>query len=167
MPKLANNLAAKAAEAEAVSGGFEPLKPGKYLARLSNVEAKVSQNGNAYWNWEFSSLHTLDGEKKSGRQWYMTMVPQDKMPKGTADAEKWEKSQAMNLGRFRHIFEEVFGSTTDTDTDELIGDVVVLTIAVETIQGGAKAGQLTNRVRSVDPANDAQIELLDETATGF
>ncbi len=44
---------------------------------------------------------------------------------------------------------------------------MVLTIAVETIQGGAKAGQLTNRVRNVEAANDAQIELLDETATGF
>lgn len=153
MPKLNKKIQAVAETAEAVSGEFKPLDPGKYVATLAKVEARTSQAGNPMWNWEFTDIHSLDGEKQPGRQWYITMMPQDKPPKGTTDTEKWETGQRLSAGRLRAAF-EAFGYTLDSDTDEMIGEKVVLSIGIETISKGAKAGQQTNRVNALLSIDD-------------
>lgn len=159
MPKLAAKDRKKVSKAEAVGGGFEPLKPGKYVASLSNVEAKTSGNGNPMWVAEFNEIHDLDGDKKPGRQWYQMMLPTTDTPPDDYEkgAEKWEQYQSLCAGRLKGFF-EAFGFSEDSDTDEMIGERVVLQIGVRTIQTGARKGEQTNNVNNVLPLDDVDFE---------
>lgn len=173
MPKLAAKDRKKVEKAEAVSGGFEPLAPGKYIAELAEVEAKTSGAGNAYWNAEFHEIQTLDGEAVPGRQWYMLMLPIDKMPEDykpkkskKSPEEAWATYQELTAGKIKAFF-EAFGFTPDSDTDELIGERCVLQIGVETINQGPKTGELTNRVHAVHPLDSVEFEEADEDEDNF
>lgn len=155
MPKLAAKDRKKVEKAQAVSGGFEPIKPGKYVATLSVVEAKNSAAGNPMWVAEFEEIHDLDGERQPGRQWYnlnlptTTEPPADYKPKGKKSKEEsWSSYQDLCSGRIKAFF-EAFGFTVDSDTDELIGERAVIQIGIRTIQNGPKAGEVTNSVNGV------------------
>lgn len=152
MPKLAAKDRKKVEKAEATSGEFKPLKPGKYVAELSAVEAKNSSAGNPMWVAEFQEIHDLDGEKQPGRQWYNLNLPTTvDPPEGyTKGAEKWAQYQGLCAGRIKSFF-EAFGYTVDSDTDEMIGDRVVIILGIRTIQNGERAGQQTNSVNGVLP----------------
>lgn len=158
MPKLDKKLQGTVDAAEAVSGDFEPLAPGRYIGTLSAVTAKNSANGNPMWVWEFTDISNMDGEKQPGRQWYNTMLPGGKMPAGSTK-DKWETSQRLSAGRLKAAF-EAFGYSLDSDTDEMLGEKVVLVIGIDTINKGERAGQRTNRVNAlhalpddIDPAD--------------
>lgn len=162
MPKLAAKVKKKVAKAKAVSGEFEPMPPGKYIAELSEVEAKSSNAGNPMWNVTFENITDLDGEPQPGRQWYTLMMPQDAMPADykpknskKSPEEAWETYQNLVEGRIKAFF-DAFGFTVDSDTDEMIGERCVLQIGVETINGGPKIGQLTNRVNAVLPLDSVE-----------
>lgn len=169
MPKLAAKDRKKVAKAEAVSGGFEPLKPGKYVAELSEVEARTSNNGNPMWVAEFTEIHNLDGERMPGRQWYQMMLPTTpEPPEGYTpggrekDPQKaWESYQNLCAGRLKAFF-EAFGYEVDSDTDEMIGERAVLQIGVRTIQNGARAGEQTNQVNNVLPLDSVDYEGSDD-----
>lgn len=173
MPKLAAKDRKKVAKAEATSGEFEPMPPGKYVATLKDVEAKTSGAGNSYWNAEFEEIHDLDGERFPGRQWYMIMLPIDSMPDdyvpgknkkaGTKptkaeQVDAWDKYQGLTAGRIKAFF-EAFGFSEDSDTDEMIGERCVLQIGVETINQGPRTGQQTNRVNAVFPLTEDLAEV--------
>lgn len=159
MAKLAAKTRKRVEKAEAVSGGFEPLKPGKYVATLSEVEAKNSGNGNPMWVAEFNEIHNLEGEKQPGRQWYNINLPTtdeapDDYEKGQ---EKWDQYQGLCYGRLKGFF-EAFGYTSDSDTDEMIGERCILQIGVRTIQNGARAGEKTNSINGVAALDSADFE---------
>lgn len=157
MPKLSKALQKKVADAE-VQSGFSLLDPGKYIGTLAKVESKTSANDNVYWNAEFEKVTNLDGEESPGRQWYMMMLPTSDTPpegykpggKEKDPAKAWKMYQDLCASRIKGFF-EAFGYTTDSDAEEMIGEQCLLTIGVETIQKGAKAGQETNRVNNVEP----------------
>lgn len=162
MAKLNVKDRKKVAKAKAASSEFEPYPPGKYVGTLSDVEAKVSQAGNAYWNCTFTDIENMDGEAMPGRQWFMVMLPKDKMPadykpgpkaKEQDPAKAWEIYQEIVAGRVKAFF-EAFGYDLDSDTDEMLGEKAILKIGIETIQSGAKAGEKTNRVNDVLPLGD-------------
>lgn len=161
MPKLTKKVQKAAAAAPIPSGSFEPLEPGRYVGELTKVEAKTSQAGNPVWNVEFSNITALDGTTQPGRLWYNLNMPQDEMPEDYQPAltesqreNKWEKYQGMVNGRL-HGFFEAFSYTVDSDTDEMIGERCVLEVGVQTIQRGARAGQLGNQVNNVLPLSEA------------
>lgn len=157
MAKLAAKDRKKVKAAKAVSGSFEPLKPGKYFADLREVEPKVSGNGNAYWNIQFENIRNMGGEKQPGRQFYTLMLPIDEMPEDYEKGEeKWEQYQSLTEGRIKAFF-EAFGYTVDSDTDEMIGDTAIIQVGIETIQRGARAGEKTNRVNAVLPLGDHEV----------
>jgi hypothetical protein len=111
------------------------------------------------WVAEFQNIVTLDGEEKPGRQWYnlnlpTTDTPPDGYEKG---AEKWEQYQGLCAGRIKAFF-EAFGYTEDSDTDEMIGDRVVLQIGIRTIQNGDRKGESTNTVNGVAPLDSVDFE---------
>lgn len=164
MPKLAAKQRKKVEKAEAVSGEFEPLKPGKYIATLADVVAKTANSGAPMWVAEFEEIHSLDGERQPGRQWYNLMLPQDKMPEDyqpkrskKSPEEAWEDYQNLCNGRLKSFF-EAFGYTVDSDTDEMISERCVLQIGVRTIQNGARAGEQTNSVNGVAPLDSVNYE---------
>lgn len=152
MPKLAAKDRKKVDAAEASSGGFEPIKPGKYRATLSGVESKTSSNGNPMWTAEFTDITALDGTKQPGRQWMNMMLPTSDTPPDnyTKGAEKWAQYQALCAGRIK-AFYEAFGYTVDSDTDEMVGEDAIIQIGIRTIQNGARAGEKTNEVNGIFP----------------
>jgi len=160
MPKLAAKIKKKVAAATAVTGEFEPLKPGKYIATLNEVEAKNSSAGNPMWVAEFGDIQDLDGETQPGRQWYNLNLPTtDTPPEGYAKGEdKWVQYQRMCEGRLKAFF-EAFGYTVDSDTDEMVGDQCVIILGVRTISNGPRAGERTNSVNGV-----AALDSVDHTA---
>lgn len=169
MPKLSSAAAKAVSGAEAVhsSGGdFEPLEPGKYLAKLTEVEVRdrTDKYGAPQWSAEFQELHSLETqEKQPGRQWLNLTVPVGKkVPDNyTNGPEKWEKYQAMVQGRLKAFFES-FGYTVDSDTDEMLGEWAVITLKVSTVQQGPNEGKLRNEVTGIESLADAgDIELAD------
>ena len=170
MPKL-SAAAVKmvdSAEARHESGGsFEPLAPGRYLAKLSEVTTvDPNKHGAVVWNAEFKNLISLETEAPApGRQWLRLTLPSDPN-KGvpatyTNGPEKWEKYQAMLLGLLKGFFES-FGYTSDSDTDELLGEYAVIELGIRTIQSGAREGEKTNEVKGIFPVP----EDLDPDALG-
>lgn len=128
MPRL-NTKTAKAVDKAEAAGGSYLLPEGRYAARLNSVTEKPG-NVAPYWVWEFVDLHDSEGVKRPGKQWNNTSLS--------------DKS----LGFLKATF-EAFGYTTDSDTDEMIGEWVVLYLTQEPIGAGPKAGQLRNNVQSL------------------
>lgn len=127
MPKLTKAKADQARTAAKDWGdGFEPLKPGRYLCRLHEVTTAEGPKG-PYWKWTFEEVNTKT------RLYENTSL--------SADA----------LGRLGKVF-EAFGKPEDTDTDEMIGELVCLVVGTRTQAVGERAGQLQNTVNGFKPA---------------
>lgn len=155
MPKLTKKDARTVESTDPIVGGdYEPLPAGKYLVRLDKVEARETNNGAPAWNAEFNHIHTLEGDRQPGRQFLWLNLPQAEKPGWYEKSDdKWESAQRMAAGRL-HAFFEAFGYTTDSDTDEMLGEWALAQISVRTIQNGPKAGQKTNRVDALLPLPD-------------
>lgn len=128
MPKLTKQTAKAVDKAEAASGSYL-LPEGRYAARLNSVIEKPGKVA-PYWVWEFVDLHDTEGVKRPGKQWNNTSLS--------------DKS----LGFLKATF-EAFGYTSDSDTEEMVGEWVVLVLTQEPIASGPKAGQLRNTVSSL------------------
>lgn len=164
MPKLAAKDRKKVEKAEAVSGEFKPMPPGKYVGTLQAVEAKSSAAGNPMWVAEFGDIVDLEEEAQPGRLWYNLNLPttdtppEDYVPKGKKSKEEsWATYQQLCSGRIKSFF-EAFGYTVDTDTDEMIGEQVVLQVGVRTIQNGNRKGEQTNSVNGVAALDTVDFE---------
>lgn len=132
MPKLNKTQAKKTAAAE--SSSFGPLDPGIYTGRLSSVEAKDGAKG-TYWSWEFDEIETRDGDKVPGRLWVNTSL---------SDSASW---------KLKEMF-DAFGYSTDSDTDEMVGERIKLQVSQRVIESGARAGELGNNVDRCMPLDD-------------
>ena len=137
MPKLKSVLAKKVAKAEAASGSIL-LPEGRYAARLLEVVQKEGQKA-PYWQWTFGDLHDEDGNSHPGRQWNNTSLSENA------------------LGFLKASF-EAFGYTEDSDTDEMIGEWVVLHLIQEPIAQGRNAGQVRNAVSHLAPFNEEDFD---------
>lgn len=166
MPKLDSKTKKAVDKADSnVGGGFEPLEPGKYVCALKEVEAAVSQAGNSMWKVQVEDLVDLDGNDQPGRQFDNLMLPgpmpadYKRNPKSRhkTDEDAWESYQELVKGRLKQFF-EAFGYTTDSDTDEMIGDRCVVTLSVETISQGNRKGQLTNRITKYETLDSVDFE---------
>lgn len=133
MPKLNPTTAKKVAAAEASNGGSFLLPEGRYAARLLEVESRQGQKGE-YWTWLLTDLHDTEGTRHPGKQWHNTSL---------SDA---------SFGFLKAVF-EAFGYTADSDTEEILGEWVTIHLVQEQIARGQRAGEMTNRVRSLAPFN--------------
>jgi hypothetical protein len=173
MPKLASKMAKAAAEAEDVVDGFEPLPAGKYIATLKEVEDRIAQStGAKMWGIELEEITDLEGNVQPGRQFTNLVLPgEDKMPadyQGKDNSrktleEQWKSRNDFLRGKLKQFF-EAFGYTTDSDTDEMIGDRAVIALSVETIGAGKRKGQLGNQVTGFYTLDSVDFE--DAAATG-
>jgi hypothetical protein len=130
MPKLNAKQAKSVDKAE---GSFEPLDDGVYHARLRSVE--VSDNpgpsGKHYWKWEFE---VVEEPYINRRLWTNTSL---------AEAAEFKLNEMFGA----------FGVGTDTDTDELCGQVVRLVVSTRTIQAGSRKGETSNQIDRVSEAD--------------
>lgn len=126
MPKL-TKAAAKVVDSAEAAGGFPLLDEGRYAAQLMKVEQKAGKEF-PYWVWEFSNVHDEEGTSYAGRLWNNTSLS----PK--------------SAGFLKAVF-EAFGYTTDSDTDEMVGEFVVVHVIQEVIPTGQHAGRKTNRIQ--------------------
>lgn len=124
MPKL-NKKQAQAVE-ETESTSFEAMPPKVYPFRLIKVE--VSENKGAsgyhYWTTEWSCEHS---EYRNRKVWANLSLS----PKAAFKMKE---------------FFEAFGVSTDTDTDDLCGETILLNIGQETQQEGKNKGRIINTV---------------------
>lgn len=155
MPRL--NAALRQMTENAQERSFGPIPAGKYVARLTAVEAKQSQSGNPYWNATYQDLEALDGRKQPGSQWLVLNLPDDgPVPENyrpassnKSPAEAWRARQEIAASRLKSWF-HAHGFTVDSDTEEMIGSYAMITVVQETIQRGQRAGQVGNRVTFVE-----------------
>lgn len=155
MPKLSEKMAKAASEAEDVKDGFEPLPAGKYIVTLKEVEDRIAQStGAPMWGIELEDVTDLEGNVQPGRQFTNLVLPgPDKMPKDYKGKdsskksleEQWKSRNDFLRSKIKQFF-EAFGYTTDSDTDEMIGERAVVALSVETINAGKRKGQLGNQV---------------------
>lgn len=159
MPKLDKKMAKAAKEAPEPTDGFEPLPAGKYVATLAGVEDRIAQSsGAAMWGVEMEDITDLEGNVQPGRQFTNLVLPGDdkKVPadykgpgkglrKGQTLEEAWAARNEFLSSKLKQFF-EAFGYTTDSDTDEMIGERCVIALSVETINAGKRKGQLGNQI---------------------
>lgn len=131
MPKLDKKTAAAVAEQESQS--FEPIPDGIYTAKLLSVEARESRAGNPMWTWE---LEIDEGDHKGRRQWVNTSLSEN---------AQW---------KMKEVF-DAFGYTTDSDTDEMVGDRIKIAVSTRVIESGSRAGQKGNNVDRCLPLGDS------------
>lgn len=166
MPKLNQGLAQAVGEAEAVHG-FGLIEPGKYVARLAEVRADTTSAGNPMWVCEFQDIRTLDGQRVPGRQWWNLNLPLDpNTPPANYEKgpEKWAQAQGLSAGRLKAFF-DAFGYTSDSDTEEMIGEEAVITIGVRTIQQGARQGEKANQINDIEPLSKFGVEATEATSS--
>lgn len=133
MPKLAKALAKNAKEKAGDWQSFEALEPGLYLVRLRKVDDTGEGKAGPYWTWETETVEV--GDQPTGRRfWDITSLS--------------EKA----IGRMGKVFES-FGVPTDTNTDDLIGNLVCQSIGVEIQRQGERTGEKRNVVREWLPAD--------------
>ena len=128
MPKLEKKVASAVDKADA-AGGSLLLPEGRYACQLRSVTESQGTEY-PYWTWEFHNLHDIEGNKKPGRQWNNTSLS----PK--------------SVGFLKSTF-EAFGYTSDSDTDEMIGEWVEIYVIQEVQERGKNAGKLRNQVQGL------------------
>jgi hypothetical protein len=121
---------------------FEPLPDGVYHALLRDVDTTREGPKGPYWSWEFE---VIDDEFKGRRLWNNTSL---------------SKEAAFKMNE---TF-TAFGTSADTDTDDLIGQVVKLQVSQRTIQEGTRKGEIANQIDRVKPADDDVKEQVDAEA---
>lgn len=128
-----------AAEAAGESWGqFKLLDPGLYSATLDEVDATRTGPSGMYWAWVFKY------DNQPGKAFLNTSFS----PKA--------------IGSVGAVY-RAFDAPIDTDTDELIGERVVLAIVVSKVKKGERKGQLRNEVASVLPYEEGFEDVVQGT----
>jgi hypothetical protein len=130
MPKLDKKVAKEVESSEAMTGSFL-LPEGRYAGRLMKVEEKPGEEY-PYWDWQFDAIHDEEGVKHPGRQWNRTSLS--------------PKSRGFLKATFA-----AFGYSPDSDTDEMLGEWVVLYLEQEKQTKGQNAGKMRNVVARLAP----------------
>lgn len=155
MPKLNKKIAKNISSAEAVSSEFELLPDGKYVGELAEVNAEAHTkfpDHMSTWVARFKNLKNYrTGKTYPGSQWLrLTVVTDETMPSSYEKTEdKWETWVAMSNGQVKGFFENM-GYEPTSDTDEMIGELAMLSIGHRTMQTGKRAGEVTNEVKGVE-----------------
>lgn len=138
MPKLDKKTQKATEAAEEWGDGFALLPDGRYAGRLAKVEVRDGRNYD-YWSWEFNHLHDEDGKEHPGRLWHNTSMSPNA------------------LGNLKKTF-SAMGYSLDSDTDEMVGDWVTLTVGTEIQAQGKRAGEKRNVVRGLAELNEDEFD---------
>lgn len=120
MPQLNKQKAAAVRKAD-TTNPFEAIASGYYKAKLTKVESQKSKAGNPQWVWFFDVV----GTKKKLRE-YTSLE----------EAALW---------KIATIF-EAFGVDSETSTDTLLGQEILIEIGVEIAERGKLKGKKVNYI---------------------
>lgn len=143
MPKLNATKAAEVAKAGADGPGFTLLPEGKYIVRLTEVESTTSRpkpgerEGNPMWVWHFESVEFLEETPKDDKGVEINLAGKE--------LRYWTVIQDNTLWDLDRVF-AAFKAPADTDTDELIGDQIVVMVDQQVITKGKLKGKMGNNV---------------------
>ena len=134
MPKLPTAQAKKTAKADAweSGGGRQLLDDGRYAGQLFSVVEREGRKA-PYWNWRFVNIHDIEGD-----------------PQGRVNLFLSTSLSEAAAGGLKQAF-DAFGYTTDSDTDEIVGEWAVLYVRQEVQEQGKNAGQRVNVVSGLAP----------------
>lgn len=111
---------------------FEPLPVGVYHARLMEVDTSREGAAGPYWSFQYD---IVDPDKYGNRK-------------------VWDNVSLSAKAAFkRKQVWGAFGVPLTTDTEDMLGDVVMLVIGHRTIQKGAREGQTAEQVSMTKPPN--------------
>lgn len=130
MAKLNKKTAEMVDKAE--GGSFEPLEAGAYHVRLVDVDSDREGPKGPYWSWEFD---VVEPDTRKSKLWQNTSL---------SEAAAFKMKETF----------DAFGVPTDTDTDDLCGQVCKAIVSVRTIQSGARQGELANQIDRLVPADE-------------
>lgn len=130
MPKLAANIAREAEQA-AEEDPYKLLPVGMYVGKLDDVEVsdQPGPSGHDYWSWKFKIQD--EGYQGNQQTFVTSLSPKARFSVGQAFA--------------------AFGVPADTHTDDILGELVLLTVTQNVIQKGNRAGQIGNQVQTLSP----------------
>lgn len=138
MPKLNKTKAKSVNNQEAQE--YAALPVGKVLAKLVEVKVKEGPKGE-YWAWEFDVTNPSEFAKR--KIWTNTSL---------AENAEWKLNEMFSA----------FGVPPDTDTDELVGEVICAYLTQYVIPTGKNKDKIGNQVDSVmaaaeygDPDDDS------------
>lgn len=128
------------------SSQFLPMPECVLHARLRDVDPTRDGPKGPYWAWEFEIVEdeTFMVEDDTGKPVEVKSL----------NRRLWNNTSLTPEAAFS--FERTFrafGVDSDTDTDELLGDIVKLVIGVRTIQEGDRKGELVNQINNLKPAD--------------
>ncbi len=146
MPKLNATKAAEVKAAGEAGSKFALLPEGKYRVKLIDVESATSRNGNPMWVWKFDTQDYLDGLVTD--EGFTTVDgPDGEEQVNIRGKELWYRTtiQDKTLWDLDRVF-AAFDSDPDTDTDELIGDEVIVFVDQAIITAGKSKGKIGNNI---------------------
>lgn len=124
------------------NGDFKKVdKPGTYNVKISKVEAKKSQAGKPYLNWEFT---VIDEEFKGSKLWFVTSL----QPQALFNLRNLLVAAGLDVPK----------SVVSIDLDTVIGRIVAVKVEMETYNGEQRA-----RVKSIIKAKDSNSGIMDLT----
>ena len=134
MPKLNAKQAKQVASTEAWEAGTGRvlLDEGRYAAQLFKVTERDGRE-HPLWSWRFVNVHNQDGD----------LMGRTNLFHSTSLSPK-------AYGGLKQTF-DAFGYTTDSDTDEIVGEWAVLYVRQEVQEQGKNAGQRVNVVSGLAP----------------
>lgn len=142
MPKLNPTKAAevkKAGEGNTTSGKFVLLPEGKWKVKLLDVESTTSKKGDPMWVWSYRMVEFLEGDgvaKNKDGQVIDYSEREMKYYTVIKDTTLWNLDQVF----------AAFEAETDVDTDDLVGDEIVVVIDQQIITQGRSKGQMGNNI---------------------
>lgn len=141
MAKLNDQLQKQAEEAG--GGNFDPIPDGVYHVKLRDVDTTKEGPAGPYWSWEFEVVDSVGNDGR--RLWNNTSLS--------------EKAAF----KMKETF-DAFGTTLDTDTDDLIGKVVKAVVSQRTIQSGNRKGEIANQIDRLKLADPEVAEAVAKAA---
>lgn len=136
MPKLNPTKAAEVKKAGEEGSKFTLLPIGFFVVKLTDVEGTESAKGKPMWVWKFETREYLSGQplvdgkemNPVGKEvWYRTVIQENTL---------WDLDRVF----------AAFDAEPDTDTDELVGDEIVVMIDQSVITGGKSKGKMGNEI---------------------
>ena len=142
MPKLNATLAKQVDETEV--SDFSALPEGTYTVKLLEVEAKEGRtSGKPYWLWTFEIDEEAHPDAAGRRLWVNTSL---------SEKASFKMKEAFLA----------FGYSTDSDTDEMIGEKIKVVVTQTVIEQGKRKGQIGNQVDQMLPL----VAAADTTTSG-